>query len=545
MNKKILAAAIGSFLCCSQAYAFDVSPTQTNTAKKTNKKVVVSSDFIRNLFASKIMVDGIEMISVTEDGQRLSSVRGTLSSPLNGNPVLAAKAYIEEHAKLFNLPASRDVDFLRLVRADQSENVQHVAFQMVIDGVPVHEATVEIHIDADGVVTLANGSLPTINEISNQIILSKYQAIGNARKAINADKFRAVPDAELRIIAGKNGSARMAYVTEIAVEEPLGDWEVIIDADNGSVISMNNQMNFATGTGALYASNPKRCDITQEDLLNLTTNTLTGLYVSIDNEDGPESVSDENKHIYTPENTHFDEVGMYYYINSIHDFFGKLGHNKLDKPMKAVVHLGTNYDNAYFSPMEGKMAFGDGSKFNPLAREESVAWHEYSHAVLNSITYLAYSAESGAINEGQADYFACSHSNDPLLGEYVCAKMNKPYLRTVENNLHYPEDIQGEVHADGKIWGAVLWDIRKAIGADDADMLIYKSHSYLNGSRPKFIDGYNALVTADKNLFEGKHLEALQKVFSSRGIVAASYNGAVLTGDEIRDIKKFNEVHNE
>ena len=38
----------------------------------------------------------------------------------------------------------------------------------------------------------------------------------------------------------------------------------------------------------------------------------------------------------------------------------------------------------------------------------------------------------------------------------VC-KNGRPYLRHLVNNLHYPEDIQGEVHADGKIWGAVLW----------------------------------------------------------------------------------------
>jgi len=545
--KKIMAVAVGSLLC-TQAFAFDVSPTQINTTKKTNKKVVVSSDFIKSLFSSKIMVDGIEMISVTEDGQRLSSVRGTLSSPLNGDPVVAAKAYVEEHAKLFNLPEVRDVDYLRLVRAENSNQVNHVKFQMVIDGVPVHEATVEVHINAEGVVTLANGSLPTISDIDNQILLGKYQAIGKAREAIKGDKFRAVPDAELRIIAGKNGNARMAYVTRIAVEQPLGDWEVIIDAENGSVMSMNNEMAFndaETGLGAVYVSNPMRCEITQEPLKHLTTNTMTGRWVAVDNEDGPESISEEKKHIYTPENTHFDEVGMYNYITTVHDYFSALGHTKLDKPMKAVVHLGTNYDNAYFSPMEGKLAFGDGSKFNCLAREESVAYHEYSHAVLNSITYLAYSAESGAINEGQADYFACSLSNDSMLGEYVCAKMNKPFLRNVENDLHYPEDIHGEVHADGKIWGAVLWDIRKVIGQADADLLIYKSHYYLNGSRPKFIDAYNALVTADKNVFEGKHLEELEKIFVKRGIVAAAYNGAVLTASDLRSIKKFNEVHNE
>jgi Zn-dependent metalloprotease len=257
-------------------------------------------------------------------------------------------------------------------------------------------------------------------------------------------------------------------------------------------------------------------------------------------------VNEENIHIYDPDNTHFDEVNMYNYITSIHDFYkNTLGHDKLDKPMKAIVHLGTNYDNAYFSPWQQSFAFGDGNRFNDLAKEASVAYHEYSHAVINSITYLAYSGESGAINEGQADYFACSVTNDPKLGEYVCAKMGKPFLRNVENDLHYPEDIHGEVHADGKIWGAVLWDIRKAIGKADADVLIYKSHFYLNGSRPTFIDGYNALVTADKNQFDGKHLEALEQIFANRGIVAESYNGAALTADDLNSAKKFLEVHNE
>lgn len=542
--KKIYAAALG-VLCCSQAFAFDVSPTQINTGKKQAKKVQVQAEFVRKLFANKSLVNGLELISVTEDGSRLSSAMGTLSSPLAGEAIDAARAYIEENATLFNLPAVRDVEYLRPIRNEKSGEVSHVAFQMVLDGVPVHEATVEVHINADGVVNLVNGSLPEIKEISNQIVISKYQAIGAAKSAVKAEKFRSVPDAQVRIIAGDNGIAKVAYVAMLPVEQPLGDWQVIVDAENGNILYMNNEMNFATGLGAVYVSNPIRCEVTQEPLLHLSTNTMTGLYCAVDNEDGPESINEENVHIYEPANTHFDEVGMYNYITTANGFFQSLGHTKLNKPMKAIVHLGTNYDNAYFSPMEGKVAFGDGNKFNNLAREESVAYHEYSHAVLNSISYIVYSGESGAMNEGQADYFACSLSGDPLLGEWAVAKMGKPFLRNVENDLHYPEDIQGEVHADGKIWGAVLWDIQKAIGKQDADLLIYKSHSYLNGSRPTFMDCYNALVTADKNDFEGKHLKELEQVMMKRGIVAANYNGSVLTAEDLHEMKRFMEAHNE
>ena len=544
--KKFAFAALGAFLCCSQAYAFDVSPTQINTGKKVNQQVKVSPELLKKLFNNKSFASGVEMLVVTDDGERISSVRGELSSPLSGDLVEAAMNYIQENHEIFNLPVNRDVEILRAVKTENKGNVSHIGFQMIIDGVWVNDAKIELHIDREGVVTLANGSLPTIDSISNQINLAKYQAIGKALESIKATKSRAVPQAELQIIPCDDNTGKMAYVTRLSVEEPLGDWEIVVDAENGEIIRTNNEMTFATGRGAVYLTNPLICEVTEEPLYNLTAHTPTGLYCKIDNEDTSESFNEEDVHIYDPDNTHFDEINMYNYINTIHDFYkNTLGHTKLDKPLKAVVHKGNNYDNAYFSPWEQSFAFGDGNRFNDLAKEASVAYHEYSHAVINSITYLTYSGESGAINEGQADYFACTVTDDPKLGEYVCAKMGKPFLRNVENDLHYPEDIHGEVHADGKIWGAVLWDIRKVLGREVSDVLIYKSHFYLNGSKPKFIDGYNALVSADKDNFEGAHLAQLEEIFAKRGIVAESYNGAVMTADDLSQSRKFFQVHNE
>lgn len=544
--KKMIFAALGAFLCCSQAFAFDVSPTQVNTGKKLNQQVKVNPDLLKKLFKNKSFGNGIEMLVVTEDGERISSVRGDLSSPLSGDIVEAALHYVRENREIFNLPADRDVETLRTFKVEKRDKVTHVSFHMVLDGVAVNEARIELHVDKDGVVTLANGSLPTIDEITNQINISKYQAIGFAKEAIKAGKFRAVPQAELQILPGDGNTGKMVYVARLAVDQPLGDWEVLIDAETGETVRMNNEMVFLTGRGAVYLTNPLICDVTIEPLYHLTANTLTGLYAKIVNGAGSGSVNEDNEHIYETDNTHFNEANMYNYITTIHDFYkNTLGHDKLDKPMQATVNYGTNYDNAFFSPWQQSFAFGNGSKFNDLAREASVAYHEYSHAVLNSITYLAYSAESGAINEGQADYFACTVTDDAKLGEYVVNKMDRPYLRNLENDLHYPEDIHGEVHADGKIWGAVLWDIRKAIGREAADQLIYRSHFYLNGSRPKFIDGYNALVTADNNLFEGKHLAELEEVFVRRGIVAQAYNGAVLTQDDLKRVRNFMEAHKE
>jgi Zn-dependent metalloprotease len=543
--KKFLLICTAILFTCTQAFAFDVSPTQTNMGIIKSPKTVVSPELINKLFTHKSLVSGVEMLVATDDGNSLSSLRGTLSSPLSGDPVKAAREYLKEHSTLFNLPKNQRNDSVKLVKNLSTKYATHIGFQMEIDGIPVKDAKIELHLDTDKVVTLANGSFPTINDITNSINLSKYQAIGMAKQAARVTKMRAVPTAELALIPNNRGQATIAYVARIAADEPLGDYEVIVDAENGRLISYSNQMNFNTGTGALYATNPIRCDITKEPLKNLTTNTLTGKWVKVVNEKAATSVNAENTHIYTPESTHFEEVGMYYYVNTIHDFFASLGHTGMNKAITAVVHHRDKYDNAYFSPWQNKICFGDGDRFNCLAREAAITYHEYSHAVLNSITYLAYSGESGAINEGQADYFACSVTEDPELGEWVCAKMNRPYLRILVNDLHYPENIEGEVHADGKIWGATLWDIRTAIGKSAADLLIHNSHFYLNGSQPKFIDGFNALITADKNLYDGKYQKELQAVFTKRGIVAKSYGGIVLTANELKTIKKFRESHNE
>ena len=45
-------------------------------------------------------------------------------------------------------------------------------------------------------------------------------------------------------------------------------------------------------------------------------------------------------------------------------------------------------------------------------------------------------------------------------------------LRRVDGTKHYPEDLVGEVHADGEIWSRALWDIRNALGAKKADTII-------------------------------------------------------------------------
>ncbi|TPW08855.1 MAG: matrix-associated zinc metalloprotease FibA, partial [bacterium] len=205
-----------------------------------------------------------------------------------------------------------------------------------------------------------------------------------------------------------------------------------------------------------------------------------------------------------------------------------------------IVHVGDQYDNAYFSPWEGTLNFGDGNRLNDLAKDATVAYHEYTHAVTSDIVYLVYSGESGGLNEGYSDYFAGTLTEDPAVGRYSAARLPNGWIRNMDNKLHYPEDSGDEPHKAGALWGGCIWDIRKALGAEVSDKLIHQSRYYLPGSRATFADGYQGILKADQTLFGGSHAEAITQAMTARGIVKPAATGSVL---DLQRVIKFQALH--
>jgi len=90
-------------------------------------------------------------------------------------------------------------------------------------------------------------------------------------------------------------------------------------------------------------------------------------------------------------------------------------------------------------------------------------------------------------------------------------------LRRLDGTKHYPESLAGEVHDDGEIWSAALWQIRGAIGAQRADKVILQAHFLLTPTA-SFNQGANALVTAAINLGYGnQQVKAIRNILQNRG----------------------------
>lgn len=92
----------------------------------------------------------------------------------------------------------------------------------------------------------------------------------------------------------------------------------------------------------------------------------------------------------------------------------------------ATVHVGTNYNNAYWNGSSVNFGDGDGSTFSPLVSIDVVG-HEITHGVTQFSAGLVYSGQSGALNESVSDIFGNmveryakgASANNWLVGEQV------------------------------------------------------------------------------------------------------------------------------
>ena len=71
-------------------------------------------------------------------------------------------------------------------------------------------------------------------------------------------------------------------------------------------------------------------------------------------------------------------------------------------------------------------------------------------------------------------------------------------------------------------WGAALWDMRQALGAADADKLIFRAWQMLKPEELRSNDGtvfVAKLVKADRDISGGKRQSQIKEIFGKKGLV--------------------------
>ncbi|MEV5983752.1 M4 family metallopeptidase [Streptomyces sp. NPDC052051] len=75
------------------------------------------------------------------------------------------------------------------------------------------------------------------------------------------------------------------------------------------------------------------------------------------------------------------------------------------RPLDASVHYGEKYDNAFWNGEQMVFGDGDGEIFLDFTLPVDVIGHELTHGVTQHTANLAYSGQSGALNESVSDVF--------------------------------------------------------------------------------------------------------------------------------------------
>ena len=92
-------------------------------------------------------------------------------------------------------------------------------------------------------------------------------------------------------------------------------------------------------------------------------------------------------------------------------------------------------------------------------------------------------------------------------------------LRRTDTDKVWPGTPDGDVHADGEIWSAALWDINQQLGRDEATSIIIEAHFWMN---PKI--GFQGAAAATVNvanlLYGGADADIVAEAFTSRGLLA-------------------------
>ncbi|MFC1745329.1 M36 family metallopeptidase [Candidatus Riflebacteria bacterium] len=539
-------------LIIPRAWAFRPGKTQIPWKKLTRLKNS-SLSFLKKLkLPFNVAIDrrknSVKSIIITEF-KNLDSLQiwGEEKFPplSNFTPDKIAKKFVKRHL----LPQKRDgrqkrdrlkLKTLGIVKSGLISC--HVRLAKIFEEIEIFDEDLLVHMDSDYNIETIDGNFDFQIKVTNQVLLNPEKSAEIALKDLNITELISKPIAS-KILYGTDSGYKFAYKVLFSAREPLGDYRVIVNAENGQVLTRENLIYHATGKGSIYKEHPLNSSVSEAVLKNLNIKSkLKGSWGWVINEDTAEAVSKDGKFIFAPQDTHFDEVNVYFHINRIGEFYKKL--NFTMYPIKCIVHVGDKYDNAFFSPWQKTLNFGDGNKLNDLSKEASVIYHEYTHAVTNKMASMR-GHEGGCMHEGYSDYFACSIENDPLLGEYVMNKLGKPWMRNLtDTNKHYPEDMAGEIHRDGEIWGSSLWTLRKLLGARVADLIIHESRNYLP-SRPTFRDGASGIIKADKKFFNGKHESKIRNVFQKRGIFNREKRIEVFNGNRlVKHLKKFGALFN-
>ncbi|WP_203840572.1 M4 family metallopeptidase [Winogradskya humida] len=431
---------------------------------------------------------------------------------------------------------------LRQIQIRHSLTGTHTWYQQTYQGIPVFGGYYATHKGTDGTVTVDDGRVPVKGLAGTAAALTEQRA----RTSVAGRLGEQPADSELVIVPGT--TAKLAWKTLTPADR--GTIRSLVDAASGAVLREENTAREANGTGQVFDPNPvvalQNETLTDQDdadypalapayrrvvlrHLDPGKDTLQGSYAN--NLSEPAVTSARRVYKYQRDEPGFEQVNAYHSITSAEDYIHRLGFIDVNNEAQDYYTTGFTDDNSYYDPSVDAITFGTGGVDD--AEDNEVIWHEYGHAIQDDqVPGFGESEEAGSIGEGFGDYWAVTMSQatspNTAVTPWACVMDwdatsytdDEPHcLRRTDTAKVYPDDLEGEVHADGEIWSHAIWDVNRALGRTKANRVILEAQFRFTPdvTMPQAAE---ATVATARLLYGARAAAQTRKAFQDRGILA-------------------------
>ncbi|MFD6190214.1 M4 family metallopeptidase [Streptomyces sp. NPDC060275] len=410
---------------------------------------------IRHVRGSRPVLAGTAATTATLLIAALAPGAAAADRPTPAAALDLAAAALSEHAAALGLTGDQDTE-VRDVVVDE-DGARHVRYDRTYRDLPVLGGDFVVHLAPDGGFRGADRATDT--PLALPTVAPKLSAPKAADLASNA--LRAANPGELLkkltarpelVVDALHGAPKLAWRTDAAALDSLGNpvaRTVLTDAGTGARIDAWDTVESASGDGkSLYGGtvplettpsgssyalkDPTRGDTYTGDAENRTdlcilticlSRAPATLFTDADNHWGTGAADDRAS---AAVDAQYGTDATWDYYEDVHGRSGIAGDGRGSYNR---VHYGTRYNNAFWDDGCFCMTYGDGdgTTFGPLVSLD-VAAHEMSHGVTSKTAALAYSGESGGLNEATSDIFGALvewHADNPadpgdyLIGEKV------------------------------------------------------------------------------------------------------------------------------
>ncbi|MBM3936580.1 MAG: hypothetical protein FJ343_05460 [Sphingomonadales bacterium] len=224
-------------------------------------------------------------------------------------------------------------------------------------------------------------------------------------------------------------------------------------------------------------------------------------------------------------------LSAYYHATKVHDYMKSFlpTFTALDIPLTTKVERTDGNCNAFFNGNSINF-YTQAGGCNTLAIVADVVYHEYGHAITNYFyNALGTPFRNGAVGEGYSDVYAITLTDTPVLG--VGFNLNSPNVIVRRYDINpkiYPQNLVGQVHADGEIICGAWWRTARNMNSNSGMMEIFSESLYGLANGPNGSEGVvypDILIDAlqaddtDNNLANGTpNLTSIVNAFAFHGI---------------------------